>query len=197
MREKVDVKLSEKNRRKDNLLHVRMTFYLFLFVSAVIFLYLVLAYLGTVNTNAEKYFSDYFAVSTALLLLSAYPFGRFLNDIENKANLLKGISLACITGVMFLVFQIIGMRDTIAYSDSYTVKFLTLITGLHLIYLLTLIIASAYFMLYFNRKLSDPVNKLIVCTNPYEKLKLELTTAAWYFLSVVWAVVFVTFSLML
>ena len=61
-----------------------------------------------------------------------------------------------------------------------------IITGIHMITVLTAIGAIAYY-LYLTRNLSaDGVARLIHFTSPYEKTKLEIIHIYWRFLGISW-----------
>mgnify|MGYP006266299439 CR=1 FL=1 len=72
-------------------------------------------------------------------------------------------------------------------------EFMYVLSGLHLIHLVAVLGVTTYFTIYFAKKLSNPIQKLVVGTNPFEGLRLSMISQVWLFLHVVWAVIFIAF----
>jgi len=64
-------------------------------------------------------------------------------------------------------------------------------------YMVTLVVVTTYLMFYYRKRLADPIQKLVISTNPFEKMKLQMISHAFYFLSVTWFIIFMSFSLLL
>ncbi|QCK13659.1 hypothetical protein [Mangrovivirga cuniculi] len=107
-----------------------------------------------------------------------------------------GILFTALFGVSQL-FAWMNLFNNEVYFDGQAVEtLLYLLSGLHLIH----IVAGLIFMiaLFINSltRLSDPVEKLIYFTNPFEKMKLSLLHAFWVFMDVSWFVILGTFIVM-
>ena len=182
----------------------QMALYLAMFGSAALFLFILVAYFATSDfTSDALYFSRYFSFSTAILLLSSYPVSKLSQffEKEKKGRLLKALVSIMLFGILFVMLQIFGWYDMkkaglisimLRHND-----FLYVLSGLHFIHLAALIIVTLYFTFFYSRKIADPVKSLILFTNPYQKLKLQLLSQSWFFLHFVWVVIFMCFLIAL
>ncbi len=184
-------KKSEVNKRSNSALSsIKLTFYLAMFVSSIIFIYLLLAHLATPLKEAA-YFSKYFSLSTIVLLLSLYPVSQLISAYDNEKghSVLNGLLLSTLSGFFFMTFHIVAWMDMMNQQVSpYNLIFV--VTGLHGTYVLSLTILTIYHYFFFSSKLKDPVQKLITCTNPFERMKLEITSQSWYFIQVSWVMIY-------
>jgi len=164
----------------------------------VIFLFLIIAHLTTLDEPLSL--SNYFSLSTAVLLISSYPLSRLHDSfhLQDFRQIIKSLIIALFAGCIFMVLQLAGWIEMSNMLRTQTqslrsTEFLYLLSGLHLFHVVVLLMITSYLMVYFGKKFSDPIPCLITMTNPFEHLKLKLIAHSWYFLHIVWATIFVVF----
>lgn len=176
--------------------------YLAIFGSSLVFLFMVASFTASHQEpgafiNFE--FPKAFVVSLVLLLLSSYTMTKvlpaFLRDDLNVVKNSLGITL--LLGVAFTISQYVGWSELyhsgIYLSGRASGAYLYIISGLHVLHLA----AGLVFLTLVYTQLSsisrDPVKALILVTNPYQKVKLEMLTIYWHFVDVLWLLLFFYF----
>lgn len=199
-REKQSILKNEITIKKIKEHPAHLMVYLTMFSSGIIFLFLIIAHVATLDRTIAV--SNYFSLSTAVLLMSTYPLSRLHNSfqLQDFRQIIKSLITALFAGCLFMVLQIAGWIDMQNSLDAATslrsTEFLYLLSGLHLLHVVILMLITSYFTVYFAKKFSDPIQCLITITNPFEHLKLKLIAHSWYFLHIVWATIFVIFLLL-
>jgi cytochrome c oxidase subunit 3 len=169
---------------------------------AMIFVFLVIAYtVGISNFDqiSEVRLPKIFTLGTIILLGSSFALNLAIRAFheDNMRQLNFMIFLVLVMGTIFTGCQFLGWLDLkesgvfLATQPSGT--FLYVISGLHLMHLaggmlfLTLALVKTY------KVRQDPVKALIMVTNPFDRLRLELITVYWHFLSALWLLLFFFF----
>nr|WKN39123.1 cytochrome c oxidase subunit 3 [Tunicatimonas sp. TK19036] len=176
--------------------------YLAIFGSSLVFLFMILSYTASQH-DADVFinfkFPKAFIVSLVLLLFSSYAISKvlpaFLKDDLKLARHSLGITL--LLGVAFTISQYIGWSELyhsgIYLSGKASGAYLYVISGLHVLHLA----AGLVFLTVVYTRLSsvsrDPVKTLILVTNPYQRIRLEMLTVYWHFVDALWLLLFFYF----
>jgi cytochrome c oxidase subunit 3 len=169
---------------------------------AMIFVFLLIAY--TVSVNNPHAFADIrlpkiFTLGTLILLGSSLALNLAVRSYheDNMRQLNFMIFLVLLMGGIFTGCQFmgwLGLKEGGVFLNGHSSgTFLYVISGLHLMHLGggMLFLVLALVKTYQVRK--DPVKALIMVTNPFERLRLELLTLYWHFLTALWLVLFFYF----
>ena len=140
-----------------------------------------------------------FTCSTFILLISGFistKLEKFYNqDDIPKLNYALGIIL--ILGVCFSVSQYIGWLELqesgIYFAGKASGSFLYVLTGLHVVHLLGGLLFLTYLFAQTMWVVKDPIRNLIMVTNPYQKIKLQIFVIYWQFLDALWIFLFFYF----
>lgn len=180
----------------------KMILYLSLFGSFLIFVFMTFAYLVSRPEHLvldNFVFPKAFSVSTVILLFSTYTVGKSLVAFssDNLTKMKDFLAASLGLSLIFAVSQFIGWLELnnagFYLSESSSVSFLYVITGLHLLHMGIGIIILAYYLFKIWRMMQDPVKTLIVTTNPYEKVKLEMFSIFWHCIGFFWLFIYFFF----
>jgi len=169
---------------------------------AMIFLILVVAFSFNIDKtplDGAAGLPKIFTLSTFLLMGSSYLVTRAMRayDDDQVKSLTTSLAAALFLGVTFAVLQVFGwweLKSSGLFFDQRPVgTFLYLLTGIHVFHLLVGIIVLGYFTVKSFRISKDPIKQLLMVTNPFEKLKLELLSVYWHFLGGLWLGLFFYF----
>ena len=179
----------------------QLLLYLSMFSSGTLFLFILVAFYATKGSEDQLTVSGYFGISTSLLLLSSYPIGRLAEAYrkEKHRQLIKNLSIAAFSGALFILMQLVGWQEMTSNGTGISERanaFLMLLSGLHLLHIVTMVLVTTVFMYYYARQLSDPVKRLIFLTNPYEEMRLQLLSQSWVFLHILWVAIYLSFLLL-
>lgn len=169
---------------------------------AMIFVFLVIAYAVSMSSSiqiSEVRLPKIFTLGTIILLGSSFALNlairAFHEDNLRQLNFL--IFLVLLMGAIFTGCQLLGWLDLkesgVFLAGKSSGTFLYVISGLHLMHLgggmllMTLALIKTY------KVRQDPVKALIMVTNPFDRLRLELLTVYWHFLSALWLLLFFFF----
>ena len=138
-----------------------------------------------------------FTVGVILMLFSTYYVSRasslFSSEEYLKLKDYFGLSLAI--WLIFGLCQFIGLSELNKTTSSLTEEgpfsFLLVIVIIHGFHILFGIVAISYYLFKIWRTLHDPVKRLIVSTNPYEKTKLDMFIIFWKVMNFYWIGTFV------
>lgn len=173
--------------------------------SGVLFFFLLVAF-----TNALRKFDftsfafpKFFVVSTMVILISSYfaqkTWENFKNDEAKllRQNLIYLLSL----GVLFSISQYVGWKELleqgIAFAGKPAGAYLYILTGLHILHLVGGLAFVFMQIIHYQRACEDSVQALIIFSNKYEKMKMQLLKDYWHFLDVLWIVISLYLWLML
>ncbi len=179
-----------------------MLIYLAIIGSSLIFLFIISAY--TLSKPDNTFFINFqfpkaFSVSLVLLLVSSFSMSKALPAYEsgNIEVLKKALGITLVLGVVFTVCQYIGWYEMnqsgIYLSGEASGAYLYVISGMHALHLVfgIFFLSTTFFKVMGNAK--DPVKMLIMETNPYQRIRLEMLTVYWHYMDVLWVFLFFYF----
>lgn len=176
--------------------------YLGMFGSGLIFFFMTVAFLVSGFNQLEGYNQRVpvsFLISTLLLIISGYTATnlRIHYQEENTEKLLNSLRNTVLLGIAFTGLQISGWyeleRMGISFTGIPSGSFLYVLSGIHIIHLLGAMIFAMILWVQMKKKQADPVDNLILHTNPFEKMRIRLFTLYWHFMDVIWLILFVLF----
>lgn len=179
----------------------KMLLYLFIFGSVLIFSFMLIAYTVTIPKLSfyDFDFPKAFIISAIIMLISSFNVSKVIPAFE-KENIKKIRNLLAVTfflGIAFAVCQYIGWQQLknagIFFTGKASGTYLYVITGLHLVHFISAMIFLSTVAIDMHRYEKDPVKILIIVTNPYEKVKLQILNTYWQFLDILWIVLFFYF----
>ncbi len=195
-----NIKESDKEtaiRRIEKLHPHKMLVLLAVMASGLISLFLLSGFLVMRYQVQETLFLPKgFILGIIALLFSCFLIHRvspyFAED--RLRSLLSSMGLALVLGLFFAFCQYFAWKELLVYgiqlNEESAGSYIYFLSGVHLIQVLAGL-AYMSFLLFEMWKLSlDPVKSLIMTTNPYQKVKLEILSWSWNFLSFSWLAVF-------
>lgn len=190
--------------RLENLHRYEMLLYLGMLGSGLIFLFLAVAFLYSDPDQLAAMGYDLpiaFLLSTFALLLSGYTAGqmrRYFRE-ENIPKLEAALRNTFILGLIFTILQLAGWSELSLMGIDFTGlpsgSFLYVLSGIHVFHLLGALVFGLTLMIQLRKTQDDGVQKLLLITNPYEKMRILLFTVYWHFMDAVWLVLFLLFVL--
>ncbi len=169
---------------------------------AMVFMFLVIAYSVSITNHTQLLnirLPKIITLGTIVLLGSSIALNMavkaFQEDNMRQLNFMIFLVLlmgAIFTGCQFLGW--LGLKESgVFFAGPSSGTFLYVLSGLHLLHLAggMLLLALAFVKSYQVRR--DPVKALIMVTNPFDKLRLELVTVYWHFLTALWLLLFFFF----
>lgn len=190
--------------RLENLHPYEMMLYLGMIGSGLIFLFLVVAFISSGLNQLEGLNHNIpvaFLISTFMLILSGYTATQMrLNyQEENIPKLESSLRNTFMLGVIFTVLQFAGWKELTDMGINFTGlpsgSFLFLLSGIHIFHLLGAMIFAVILLLQLRKTQEDGIRKLILVTNPFEKMRIRLFTVYWHFMDAIWLVLFFLFIL--
>ena len=175
--------------------------YLAIFGSCLLFGFLITAY--ALKTDDHTFinfrFPKAFVVSLVLLLLSSFSISKALGafrDDDIKA-LKHSLGFTLLLGLAFTISQYVGWyelnQSKIYLSGEVSGSYLYVISGLHVLHLAAGLVFLTAMYTQVSNVSRDQVKRLIMVTNPYQRIKLEMLTVYWHFLDALWVVLFFYF----
>jgi cytochrome c oxidase subunit 3 len=180
----------------------KMLLYLVMLGGSFIFLFLVFAYnISQPYSYTFEYFRipRAFVLSTLILLSSSFLIQKVVENF--KKDDLKRMQFAyassILLGITFIVVQSFGWNDLIKnaviINGLPTDHYVYFIFGIHSgLFLLGLAFAVYQYYNIFKMP-KDPVYALILFTNPFEKMKIDLLVQFWHFTNISWMALFLYF----
>lgn len=171
--------------------------------SSLLFVAIFVTYLLRIKSSSDHFIAlpDMFWLSTLVILFSsillheanlAFRQERFLHY-----RLFLGATLTL--GFTFMLLQVSGWLEMIEngvfVSQSTSVGFVYLLTGLHLLHIL---VGVVYLAIIFQKALKNRtyVDSFVYSVNPPNILRLKLITRYWHFVDALWLVVFLLMVLL-
>ena len=201
-------KLKKQNpaiRQVERLHQHKMLAYMMILASSTVFLFYLLSFiklsLFDVGQISSSYFPKFFSVSTILLTSSLIFSTKILNDYfhDHIKQIRVSLSLIMITGLLFIIFQSLAWLEILNMETEKNMEviqnYLYLFSGLHLIHILTGVILAAWLFYKIVSVEGDPVKSIVLLTNPYEKILLEIFTVFWHYLIILWIVIYLVLLL--
>jgi cytochrome c oxidase subunit 3 len=178
--------------------------YLAIVSSGLIFLFLVVAFLYSGLNQLEGLnhrMPIAFLISTFMLVLSGYTATkmRLHYQEENIPKLESSLRNTFVLGVAFTILQFAGWKELAEMGINFTGipsgSFLYLLSGIHIFHLLGAMVFALILLVQLRRTQEDGIRKLILVTNPYEKMRIRLFTVYWHFMDAIWLILFLLFVL--
>lgn len=191
-------------QRLENLHPYETLLYLGMLGSGLIFLFLVVAFISSGLNQLEGLnhrIPVAFLISTFMLILSGYTATkmRLHYQEENIPKLESSLRNTFILGVIFTILQFAGWKELTDMGINFTGlpsgSFLYLLSGIHIFHLLGAMIFAIILLLQLRKTQEDGIRKLILVTNPFEKMRVRLFTVYWHFMDAIWLVLFFLFIL--
>jgi cytochrome c oxidase subunit 3 len=177
-----------------------------MFGSGLIFLFLTVAFLfsgldqlGGMN----KKIPVSFLISTFLLVSSGYTATRIriYFQEENAEKVIQALGITLLLGLLFTALQITGWKELqtmgIDFQGIPSGSFLYVLSGIHVFHLLGAMIFAVILWAQLRNRKNDEVKRLILFTNPFEKMRLRLFTVYWQFMDGIWLILFLLFAVSL
>jgi cytochrome c oxidase subunit 3 len=190
--------------RLENLHPYEMMLYLGMLGSGLIFLFLVVAFISSGLNQLEGLNHRIplaFLISTFMLILSGYTATqmRLHYQEENIPKLESALRNTFMLGVIFTILQFAGWKELTDMGINFTGlpsgSFLYLLSGIHIFHLLGAMIFAIILLVQLRKTQEDGIRKLILVTNPFEKMRIRLFTLYWHFMDAIWLVLFLLFIL--
>ncbi len=178
--------------------------YLAMVSSGLIFLFLVVAFLYSGLNQLEGLnhrMPIAFLISTFMLVLSGYTATkmRLYYQEENIPKLEASLRNTFVLGVVFTILQFAGWKELTDMGINFTGipsgSFLYLLSGIHIFHLLGAMVFALILLIQLRRTQEDGIRKLILVTNPYEKMRIRLFTVYWHYMDAIWLILFLLFVL--
>lgn len=140
-----------------------------------------------------------FFVSTAIIGLSSYAIERAKKAFtyNQYATYRTALRLTLLLGLCFMICQYIGwqqmMQNGILLQGNPSGAFVYLISGLHALHVLVGAIILAV-MWFKARKQPDEIQQLVIDSNPYKTLSIDLMATYWHFVGVLWVYLLLFFA---
>lgn len=191
-------------QRLENLHPYETLLYLGMLGSGLIFLFLVVAFISSGLNQLEGLnhrIPVAFLISTFMLILSGYTATkmRLHYQEENIPKLESSLRNTFMLGVIFTILQFAGWKELTDMGINFTGlpsgSFLYLLSGIHIFHLLGAMIFAIILLLQLRKTQEDGIRKLILVTNPFEKMRIKLFTVYWHFMDAIWLVLFFLFVL--
>ncbi|WP_297336922.1 cytochrome c oxidase subunit 3 [Algoriphagus sp.] len=193
-------------QRIENLHPYETLLYLGMFGSGLIFLFLTVAFLFSgldqlSGMNQKMPLS--FLISTFLLVVSGYTATRMriFYQEERTQKVIDSLRNTLLLGLVFTFLQVSGWQELEAMGISFqgipSGSFLYVLSGIHIFHLLGAMIFAVILWIQLKKHQADEIKKLILLTNPFEKMRIRLFTVYWQFMDGIWLILFLLFVLSL
>ena len=199
----IETKEQEASFQKFENIHPhKMLLYLGMLGSILIFFFMVGSY--TISKPSAEFFSNFnfpkaFVLSTVFLMLSSYTMTLAKRSLEQAdfKSLRNNMGLTLILAAGFTLCQYLGWKQLDSYgiylSGESSGAYLYVISGLHVFHIGLGMLVLSFAFLQVQKAAKDPVKALIMETNPYDKIKLDMLTSYWHFINIIWGILFFYF----
>ena len=178
--------------------------YLGMLGSGLIFLFLAVAFVFSGLHQLEgfnRHIPVAFLISTFLLVLSGYTASkmRLYYQEEKIPQLESALRNTFFLGLAFTLLQFAGWKELDSMGVNFTGipsgSFLFVLSGIHVFHLLGAMIFALILLFQLRKTQEDGIRKLVLVTNPFEKMRIRLFTVYWHFMDVIWLILFLLFTL--
>jgi cytochrome c oxidase subunit III len=144
-------------------------------------------------------FPIFFIISTFVILMSSYFAQKIWKNFQQDEakQLYQNLIALLLIGVLFSIAQFIGWRELITNGVLFSGKkavaassYLYVLTGLHIVHLGGGLIFTFLQVTHYQKATKDSVQALILFSNKYEKMKMQLLKDYWHFLDILWIIIF-------
>lgn len=140
-----------------------------------------------------------FAVSTILLLTINFFISKMVSAVETESfvKLKKYSLIGLVLMFAFGVAQAIGtwqlLEQKIHFVSFYSRVYILTIFGIHSLGMVFGIITLIHYFLLSIKLVKDPVKRLVMTTNSYQKVKTEILSIFWNYFTYSWVLLFLYF----
>lgn len=189
-------------QRVENMHPYQTLMFLGMFGSGLIFLFLTLAFLASGYNHLDGLgfkMPRSFILSTIVIIFSGYSCSKMVIHYQEEATLkLKNSLLTTfLLGMIFTILQIVGWKELTSMGIDFkgipSGSFLYVLSGIHIFHLIGAMIFAVIMMVQYSRKEKDAIQSLIMLTNPFEKMRIELFIKYWFFMDIIWLILFLIF----
>jgi cytochrome c oxidase subunit III len=192
-------------KRLENLHPYQTMLYLGMFGSGLIFLFLTIAFIASGFYPVAKPFKMpvSFVASTIIILISGFTVSKMLIAYQNEniKALKNHLTSTFILGLIFTGSQLFGWIELTRMGFDFKGlpqgSFLYILSGIHIIHLIGAMIFAMIMVVQYQKKEKDVIQQLVLYINPFEKMRIELFSAYWYFMDIVWLILFFLFLVIL
>ncbi|MFL0685198.1 MAG: heme-copper oxidase subunit III [Algoriphagus aquaeductus] len=191
-------------QKLENLHPYETLLYLGMLGSGLIFLFLVVAFLFSGLSQLEGFnrrMPIAFLISTFMLVLSGYTATkmRLHYQEENIPKLESSLRNTFVLGLIFTVLQFAGWKELtdmgIKFTGIPSGSFLYVLSGIHIFHLIGAMVFAVILLLQLRKTQDDGIRRLVLITNPFEKMRIRLFTVYWHFMDAIWLALFLLFVL--
>ncbi|MCH7413126.1 cytochrome c oxidase subunit 3 [Belliella sp. R4-6] len=189
-------------QRIENMHPYQTLMYLGMFGSGLIFLFLTLAFLASGYGALEGIgfkMPRSFILSTIVIIFSGYTCSKMALHYKDEAigKLKNSLFTTFLLGIIFTALQIVGWKELanmgIDFRGLPSGSFLYILSGIHIFHLVGAMIFALIMIFQYNKREKDAIQNLIMLTNPFEKMRIELFSKYWYFMDLIWLTLFLIF----
>ena len=140
-----------------------------------------------------------FVVSTILLLTINFFISKIVSAVESEkfVKLKKYSLMGLVLMLAFGISQAIGswqlLEQKIHFVSFYSRTYIFTIFGMHFLGMVFGTITLIHYFLLSIKLVKDPVKRLVLITNPYQKVKLEMLSIFWNYFTYSWVLLFLYF----
>lgn len=140
-----------------------------------------------------------FAVSTVLLLSINFFISKMISAVEMESfvKLKKYSLIGLVLMLAFGIAQAIGswqlLEQKIHFVSFYSRVYIFTIFGIHFLGLVFGTITLVHYFLLSIKLVKDPVKRLVMTTNSYQKVKTEMLSIFWNYFTYSWVLLFLYF----
>ena len=152
------------------------------------------------NPMDAIYIPKAFILSTLVILASSFLLIRAKQHFfkDEVAQTLRLLAAVFILGLVFSTLQIMGWAELHAHGFHFpdlnvASSYVYVITGIHLAHVVMAISLMGYLWYSLYIKSRDPISRLVMETNPYEKQKFDVVLGLWHYVDILWVVLFLVF----
>ena len=177
----------------------RMLIYLGMFSSGLVFFFLATAFLisqSASNSLVQYQMPKSFIISSFMIIGSAFISAQIIPAFleQNLKKTKRKLTYTLVLGILFTIFQFRGWQELAASGIDFTGlpsgSSLYILSRIHLSHLAGAMIYALNLWLLLQNSEKDLVKSLVILTNPYEKMRLELFSLYWKFMDIVWLILF-------
>ena len=163
---------------------------LMIIAASAFFLYLMATYCALKDMDGILVTKEIF-LGALILLLPSYPIANLTICFkqEQSKRLLLLLALSILATLSFLLLQVIAWQEffgMVSVSADLADKIIMLIIVIHFLMTAAIAIQMIFLSFHFLKTLKNPVQQLVVFSNPFERLRLVLLRRVFVFAQYSW-----------
>jgi len=134
-----------------------------------------------------------------VIIFSGYTCSKMILHYkdEETTKLKNSLFSTFLLGIIFTTLQIFGWRELTGMGIDFrgipSGSFLYILSGIHIFHLVGAMLFALIMMVQYNKNEKDAIQNLIMLTNPFEKMRIDLFTKYWFFMDIIWLTLFLIF----